>query len=73
MLIPGANNTVSPISDDRYIVHFIFVGGHEVCEQTFSWLSRYARSTKYMNKEHLLFSIIYICDLHNRRILNRIK
>ena len=41
----------------------------EICEQTFSWLSRYARITKHMNKQHFLFYLIYICDLHNRKRL----
>jgi hypothetical protein len=42
----------------------------EVCEQTFSWLSRYARITRHMNKEHFLFYLLFICDLHNRKILD---
>ena len=28
------------------------------------------RITRHMNKDHFLFYIIYISDLHNRRILN---
>ena len=39
----------------------------EVCEQTFSWLSRYARITKHMNKSHFLFFLLYVCELHNRK------
>ena len=37
----------------------------EICEQTFSWLSRYSRMTRHMNKSHFLFYILYICDLHD--------
>ena len=39
----------------------------EICEQTFSWLSRYAKITRHMNRERFLFFILYICELHNRR------
>ena len=39
----------------------------EICEQTFSWLSRYARITRHMNKAHFLFLVMYVCDLHNRK------
>ena len=39
----------------------------EVCEQTFSWLSRCACITRHMNKAHFLFYILYLCDLHNRK------
>ena len=38
----------------------------EVCEQTFSWLSRFSRITRHMNRQHFLFYILYICDLRNR-------
>ena len=31
----------------------------EVCEQTFSWLSQYAKITRHMNREHFLFYILY--------------
>ncbi len=27
----------------------------EICEQTFSWLSRYSRMTSYTNKSHSIF------------------
>ncbi len=37
----------------------------EICEQTFSWLSRYTRITKHMNKPHFKFYVLYLCDLHN--------
>ena len=41
----------------------------EICEQTFSWLSRYARITRHMNKPHFLFFLLYVCELHNRKKL----
>ena len=40
----------------------------EICEQTFSWLSRYARITRHMNNSHFKFYILYLCDLHNRKL-----
>ncbi|XP_019627743.1 PREDICTED: uncharacterized protein LOC109472414 [Branchiostoma belcheri] len=39
----------------------------EVCEQVFSWLSRYKRMTKHMNKERFMFFLLYIAHLHNMR------
>ena len=41
----------------------------EIAKQIFSWLSRYARISKHMNKAHFLFYILYLCDLHNRKQL----
>jgi len=41
-----------------YIFIFIYLlmqVDTEICEQTFSWLSRYGRITRYMNKQHHLF------------------
>ena len=32
----------------------------EICEQLFSWLSKYARITKHMSREHFLFYLLYI-------------
>ena len=40
----------------------------EICEQTFAWLSRYARITRHMNNSHFKFYILYLCDLHNRKL-----
>ena len=34
----------------------------EVCEQVFSWLSRYSRMTQKMSQHKFM---LYICDLHN--------
>ena len=39
----------------------------EVCEQTFSWLSKYAKMTRKMKRGHFVFSIIYVQHLHNLR------
>ena len=39
----------------------------ETCEQLFSWLSRYSRITRHMNREHFLFYMLYLCDSHNRK------
>ena len=40
----------------------------QICEQTFSWMSRYSRITRHMNREHFLFYLLYISDLHNRKL-----
>ena len=40
----------------------------EACEQIFSWLSRYGKMTRKMNRHTYMFFIIYLCDLHNERI-----
>ena len=40
----------------------------EVCEQVFSWLSRYARITRHTNRETFLFYLLYLCDSHNRKL-----
>ena len=39
----------------------------EVCEQHFSWLSRYARMTRRMSRNIFMFFILHIVDMHNRR------
>ena len=41
----------------------------EICEQLFSWLSKYAPITKHMNRWRFLFLIIYILDCHNESTL----
>lgn len=38
----------------------------EICEQIFSWMSKYARITQHMNRVHFLFFLLYLCDAHNR-------
>ena len=38
----------------------------EVCEQVFSWMSKYARITQHMNRQHFLFYLLYLCDSRNR-------
>ena len=40
----------------------------DICEQTFSWLSRYACIPKHMNNWHFMFYLIYECDFYNRWI-----
>ena len=42
----------------------------EVCEQTFSWLSRYSRISRHMNRPHFMFYLLYVCELHNRKKLS---
>jgi len=39
----------------------------EVCEQHFSWLSKYARMSRRMDRNTFVFFILYIIDMHNRR------
>jgi len=39
----------------------------EICEQTFSWLCKYSKITRKMNKAHFMFYLLYICNLHNQR------
>ena len=48
------------------VIHVLQVDT-EICEQTFSWLSKYSKMTRYMNKSHYLFFVLYIRDLHIRR------
>lgn len=40
----------------------------EVCEQLFSWLSKYASMTKHMNRWRFLFLMLYLVDNHNEEI-----
>ena len=37
----------------------------EVCEQVFSWLSRYSHMTPKMSQHTFMFFLLYISDLHN--------
>ena len=37
-------------------MYIAFQVNSEICEQTFSWLSKYARMTRHMNREHFIFS-----------------
>ncbi len=39
----------------------------EVCEQVFSWLSRFSRMTHKMSQHTFMFFLLYLCDLHNIR------
>lgn len=45
----------------------------EVCEQTFSWLSRYRHIARHMNRTNFMFFVLYICDLHNLREIEKLK
>ncbi len=45
----------------------------EVCEQTFSWFSKYGKMTRKMNRYVYMFFIIYLCDLHNEREIEKLK
>ncbi|CAH3141983.1 unnamed protein product [Porites evermanni] len=42
----------------------------EVCEQLFSWLSRFSIITKHMNRWRFLFLMSYLLDQHNEDIAN---
>ena len=42
-----------------------------VCEQTFSWLNKF-RNLKSMNESHFKLFILYILDLHNLHIENKV-
>ena len=45
----------------------------EVCEQTFSWLSRYRHMARHMNRTSFMFFVLYICDLHNLQEEKKLK
>ena len=45
----------------------------EVCEQTFSWLSRYRHMARHMNRTSYMFFVLYICDLHNIQEEKKLK
>ena len=46
----------------------------EVCEQTFSWLSKYSRITRHMNRERFLFYLLYLCYLRNNyKLQSKVK
>lgn len=40
----------------------------EVCEQLFSWLSRFSHITKHINKWRFLFLMLYLLDNHNEDV-----
>lgn len=40
----------------------------EVCEQLFSWLSKFAPITKHMNRWRFMFLMYYLLDSHNEDI-----
>ena len=37
----------------------------KVCEQLFSWLSKFAPITKHMNRWRFMFLMYYLLDSHN--------
>ena len=39
----------------------------EVCEQCFSWLSKYSKMTRRMSRNTFIFFLLNLCDLHNIR------
>jgi len=41
----------------------------EVCEQLFSWLSKFGSITKHMNRYRFLFLMLYVLDNHNEDII----
>jgi hypothetical protein len=45
----------------------------EACEQTFSWLSQYGKMTRKMHRHTYMFFILYLCDLHNKRELEKLQ
>ena len=53
------------LSSDLFV--FPLQIGTEVCEHTFSWLSKYAKMKRKMNRGHSVFFIIYVQHLHNLR------
>ena len=40
----------------------------EVCEQLFSWLSKFSHISKHMNRWRFLFLILYVLDCHNEDV-----
>ena len=45
----------------------------EICEQCFSWLSKYAHITRRMKQSTFLFFLLYLCILHNEREIKKLK
>ena len=45
----------------------------EVCEQIFSWLSKYKKITQKMGENTFIFFLLYICDLHNMHEEEKLK
>lgn len=41
----------------------------EVCEQLFSWLSKFSAITKHMNRWRFLFLMVYVFDNHNEDVV----
>ena len=45
----------------------------EVCEQVCSWLLRYSKMTQKMNRHTFILFLLYICELHNAREIEKLK
>lgn len=43
----------------------------EACEQIFSWMSKYAYMSRYMNRHRFFFFLLDLCDIHNYMIEKR--
>ena len=62
------------ITVNFYLMHCCNTGGYsEVCEQHFSWLSKYAKITRRMNRNTFIFFLLYIIDMHNRSELQKLQ
>ena len=51
----------------------VFQVDTEVCEQCFSWLSRYARITRRKQRSTFLFFTLYMCYMHNLREESKLR
>ena len=60
--IPHVSDTTHTYMYKHILTLYFLQVDTEICEQTFSWLSRYARTCI-----SILSYLIYICDLHNER------
>ena len=54
-----------PITFSKYLILAPQDVNTEVCEQLFSWLSKYSHMTKHMNRWRFLFLMLYVLDNHN--------
>ena len=56
----------------NFIIYSLFLNKQdmntEVCEQLFSWLSKFAPITKHMNRWRFLFLMLYLVDNHNHDV-----
>ena len=79
MWIHGVMKTVTRIRYRNYKMPlsppFLYMQVNtEVCEQTFSWLSKYSRIARHMNRERFLFYLLYLCHLRNNyKLQSKVK